>query len=121
MQQTFLAEVASMLFAQYGNDISNLTIVLPSRRARLFFTEALSKLSDKPLWQPEYLAIDDIMCQASSFDKGEKIRLITELYKIYSTHHNESFDKFYHWGGLLALIALIEEGFMPGFGSPLTD
>ena len=101
MQQTFLAEVASMLFAQYGNDISNLTIVLPSRRARLFFTEALSKLSDKPLWQPEYLAIDDIMCQASSFDKGEKIRLITELYKIYSTHHNESFDKFYHWGEVL--------------------
>ena len=101
MQQTFLAEVASKLYEQYGSEISNLTIVLPSRRARLFFTEALSHLTDKPLWQPRYLAIDDIMCQATSLSKGEKIRTITELYKIYSSYHDESFDKFYFWGEIL--------------------
>lgn len=28
-------------------------------------------------------------------------------------------DKFYHWGGLLAFIPLIENGFMPDFGKPL--
>ncbi len=28
-------------------------------------------------------------------------------------------DRFYHWGALLALIALIEEGHMPGFGTDL--
>ena len=101
MHQTFLAEVASKLYEQYGNKISKLAIVLPSRRARLFFTEALSHLTDRPIWQPEYLAIDDIMSEASSFIIGEKIRLISELYKIYSTHHDESFDKFYFWGELL--------------------
>ncbi|MBR2331570.1 MAG: hypothetical protein IKA38_03715, partial [Alistipes sp.] len=72
MHQTFLAEVASKLYEQYGNKISTLTIVLPSRRARLFFTEALSHLTDRPIWQPEYLAIDDIMSEASSFIIGEK-------------------------------------------------
>ena len=30
MQQTFLGEVASKLYEQYGDDISSLTIVLPS-------------------------------------------------------------------------------------------
>lgn len=101
MQQTFLAEVAAKLYEQYGNDISTLTIVMPSRRARLFFSEALSHLSDKPLWQPEYISIDEIMCEASSFTKGDKIRIISELYKIYSQYHNESFDKFYFWGEML--------------------
>ena len=101
MQQTFLAEVATKLFEQYGDNISTLTIVLPSRRARLFFSEALSHLTDKPLWQPEYISIDDIMSEASSYTSGEKIRLITELYKIYSQHHDESFDKFYFWGEML--------------------
>lgn len=28
-------------------------------------------------------------------------------------------DKFYHWGGLLGFMALIEQGFLPGFGQPL--
>lgn len=101
MQQTFLAEVASKLYEQYGNEISTLTIVLPSRRARLFFSESLSHLADKPIWQPEYLSIDDVMSQAASYKKGDKIRIITELYKIYSQHHNESFDKFYFWGEML--------------------
>ena len=98
MQQTFLAEVATKLYEQYGNDISTLTIVLPSRRARLFFSETLSHLADKPLWQPEYISMDDIMSEASSYTLGEKIRLITELYKIYSQHHDENFD---FWGEIL--------------------
>lgn len=101
MRQTFLAEVASKLYEQYHREISSLKIVLPSRRARLFFSEALSQLSDKPLWQPEYLSMDDVTSQATSLKPGEKIRLITELYKIYSKHHNESFDKFYFWGEIL--------------------
>lgn len=27
-------------------------------------------------------------------------------------------DKFYHWGALLCVIALAEEGYIPGFGEP---
>ena len=29
------------------------------------------------------------------------MRLITELYKVYSAYHNEPFDKFYFWGDML--------------------
>lgn len=46
--------------------------------------------------------MDDIMCEASSFEIGNKILLISELYKIYTQHHpSEQFDKFYFWGELL--------------------
>ena len=102
MHQTFLTEVATKLYEQHGAEISSLTLVFPSRRARLFFSDALSKLIDKPIWQPHYISMDDIMCESSTLKVGEKILLITELYKIYSQYHpSEQFDKFYFWGEML--------------------
>ena len=101
MQQSFLAEVATELYNRHGDDISSLTIVLPTRRARLFFSEALSKITDHPIWQPEYMSIDDVMGTATQLKVGSKMRIITELYKIYKLHHDESFDKFYFWGEVL--------------------
>lgn len=102
MQQSFLSEVASNLYRQYRDAISSLTLVFPSRRARLFFSDALALIVDKPIWQPAYISMDEIMCQATSLQAGEKIQLITELYKIYVQHHpTEVFDKFYFWGEML--------------------
>ncbi len=100
--KTFLEEVAEQLYSRHGNDISSLTLVFPSRRARLFLSDALSRLIEKPIWQPHYISMDDIMCQASSYTTGDKVRLITELYKVYVEYHpNETFDKFYFWGEVL--------------------
>lgn len=101
MRHTFLSEVAQQLYNQYGDDISSLTLVFPSQRARLFFSDALAKLVKRPIWQPTYMSMDDIMCSATELISGDKVRIITELYKIYSTHHNEPFDKFYFWGEML--------------------
>ena len=100
--KTFLGEVAEKLYERYDKDISSLTLVFPSLRARLFFSDTLSQLIDKPIWQPHYISMDDIMCQASSIKVGDKIKLITELYKIYAEFHpSETFDKFYFWGEML--------------------
>ena len=102
MQQTFLTEVATNLYRQHGDNISSLTLVFPSRRARLFFSDALAQIIDKPIWQPSYISMDDIMRQATSMQAGEKIQLITELFNIYIQHHpTETFDKFYFWGEML--------------------
>ncbi len=102
MQETFLRQVAEKLYNRYGDDISSLKVVFPSRRARLFFSDALSSLIDHPIWQPRYISMDDIMCHYSTLQVGDKVRLITELYRIYAEFHpSESFDKFYFWGEIL--------------------
>lgn len=102
MQQTFLQEVAEKLYKQYGNSISELTIVLPSRRAQLFFSEALTHIvQGGAIWQPNYVSIDELMCEASSYKLGDKIRIVCELHKIYSNYHKETLDKFYFWGETL--------------------
>ena len=98
---SFLSEIAKSLYERYGDDISSLSILFPSRRARLFFNDALSSIAERPLWQPEWLTIDELMCEISGLKMGDKTRLIAELYKVYSRYHDESFDKFYFWGEML--------------------
>ena len=100
--KSFISEVASRLYERYGDDISSLSILFPSRRARLFFNDELSKIVDQPLWQPEWLTVDELMSEISGLKIGEKTRLIAELFKIYLAHHPSStFDKFYFWGEIL--------------------
>ncbi|MCH5329947.1 MAG: PD-(D/E)XK nuclease family protein [Alistipes sp.] len=99
--QGFLSEVARTLYERYGEDVSSLHLLFPSRRAHLFFTDALSSLSDRPLWQPRRTTIDDLMSEISGLVTGDRIRLIAELYKVYSKYHEEPFDRFYFWGDMM--------------------
>jgi len=98
---TFIEEVALRLYEKYGDDISSLNVVLPSKRARLFFAEALANVALQPIWEPNYTSIDDFMCRMSGLRKADRLRLVAELYGVYSQYHEESFDEFYHWGEVL--------------------
>ena len=98
---TFIEEVALRLYEKYGDGISSLNIVLPSKRARLFFVEALSQVAVRPIWEPKYTSMDELMCRMSKLDKADRLRLVAELHKVYRQYHAEDFDKFYHWGEVL--------------------
>ncbi len=97
----FLAQLAGNLYERYGDEISSLRIVFPSIRARKFFTDALSAIVAQPVWQPEFLSIDEIAEGVAGLRGGDRVRLITELYKVYSRYHDEPFDSFYFWGEVL--------------------
>ena len=99
--RSFIDEVVSSLYGRYGDDISSLNLVFPSRRARLFFSDALSRVTLRPVWQPRFVGINNLMQQISGIVCGDRIKLVTELYKVYSRHHDESFDEFYFWGDML--------------------
>ena len=101
MIKSFIEEVALQLYRKYGDDISSLTLLMPSKRARLFFAEALARVVSRPIWEPLYSSIDELMCSLSDLKKVDKLRLVAELYRVYSKYHEESFDEFYHWGEVL--------------------
>ncbi|HJB84173.1 MAG TPA: PD-(D/E)XK nuclease family protein [Candidatus Alistipes merdigallinarum] len=98
---SFLSEVASYLYNQYGDDISSLKIVFPNRRAQLFFCDALMKKISRPIWQPTFVSIQELMEHISGLHTSDRIKLIVELYKVYSKYHQETFDSFYFWGDML--------------------
>ena len=99
---TFQSELAQALLRRHSNDLSELVVLFPSLRARVFFNDALNALVDRPIWQPTWSTIDEIMERGSGLVRGERIRLISELFKVYSKYHPlESFDRFYFWGDML--------------------
>ena len=98
---SFISTLAASLYERYGDGISSLKMLFPSRRARLFFCDALSRVTLRPVWQPQFLSVDDLMEDIAGIKKGDHIKLVTELYKIYSRYHTESFDAFYFWGDML--------------------
>ena len=99
---TFLQELTTRLLSNHTHDLSQLVLMFPSLRARAFFNDAIQQTSTAPVWQPRCTTIDEIMERGSGLKRGERIRLIAELFKIYHAHHpNESFDRFYHWGDML--------------------
>ena len=80
--------------------------MFPSRRASLFFREALSAEITSPLWCPKTTSIDEIAEQLSGLTTGDRIRMVAELYKIWCAHsatdvEPESFDSFFFWGEML--------------------
>ena len=99
---SFLQELAQRLLNRHSNDLSHLVVMFPSLRARTFFNDAISNIVDTPVWQPSWSSIDEVMERGSKLKRGERIRLISELYSIYVKYHpSETFDKFYFWGDML--------------------
>ena len=101
--KSFLDHVSADLYHKYGSDISKLCLVFPSRRARLFFAESLSKRITQPLWQPESLSITDLIFRWAGQRPTDRLRLLAELYKVYIdlSGQIDSFDRFFHWGETL--------------------
>ena len=82
MNRSFQQELAERLLERHSGDLSSLIMLFPSLRARTFFNNALSQLVTKPTWQPKWTTIDTLMESISGLVRGERIRLITELFKI---------------------------------------
>ena len=101
---TFLDSVAADLYTRYREKISGLCLVFPNRRSRLFFAQSLSRLIDKPLWQPRYNSIEEVVCRAAGGQQpSEPLALLLELYDVYCTvrQTGEPFDRFYFWGDVM--------------------
>lgn len=101
MTDSFLGNVAADLYGRFGDGISSLNILFPNRRSQLFFMDELSKLIDKPLWQPRYVSVDELMERIAGMERMDGTRAVVELYKVWRNYHEESFDRFYAWGEML--------------------
>lgn len=101
--ETFLKIVAEDLREKLGNDMSEVAVVFSNKRASLFFNEYLAMLSDRPMWSPGYLSISELLQSLSVYKAGDQIKLICELYNVFSREmdNGETLDDFYFWGELL--------------------
>ena len=113
----FLEQVAKQIYESCKNDLSRQCVVFPNRRSGLFFMEYLSALSDKPVWAPKTITINELFSRCSDLEIAPTEVLVYELYKIYirldavisrgekkqsdCVKIDETFDSFYFWGEML--------------------
>lgn len=101
---TFLQQVAHSLRQRFGHDFSQVTIVCPNKRARLFLSEYLVKDSEeepsKPIWAPSYLTISELFNSLTSIVVADPIETVCRIYRLYleQTDAEETLDSFYGWG-----------------------
>ena len=98
----FLKETAKQIL-ESGRDLKEITVVLPNRRAGLFFTRYMGELIDEPVWMPEVITIEQLFYRLAGNTPADDLTLIFELYELYRQIQTEpeDFDRFYFWGELI--------------------
>ena len=78
--QTFIEELVQLVKSKYTN-YSELTVILPSKRACLYFSRALIDTGLKNTWLPETITLTDFIEKFYPGKITDKLTLISELYK----------------------------------------
>jgi hypothetical protein len=100
--ESFLRKTAQEILEK-NSSLKDLVIVLPNRRAGLFFLQHLGDLIKTPIWMPETKTIEDVFYQFAGQRPADDLSLIFELYRVYQNLNTdaESFDRFYFWGEMI--------------------
>jgi ATP-dependent helicase/nuclease subunit B len=102
--RTFIDDVITDLIER-EHDLSQLTFVLPSKRAGTFLKEAISKHIKKTIFSPKIVSIEEFVETLSGYQYATNAELLFEFYDVYSKctpkEHIESFDKFSKWAQIL--------------------
>ncbi|MEM9987187.1 MAG: hypothetical protein AAF804_19000, partial [Bacteroidota bacterium] len=105
---SFLDQIVHDLQQEFGDDISSLTLIVPTRRAVTFLKQSLAQAYQKTIWAPAMLSIQDFVRRSVGWQFPDLVPLIFELYQVYVTRMrqedpqwHESFEQFYNWGEML--------------------
>ena len=99
----FLGKVAYNLRENHGKEMDRQIVVLPSRRAGLYLSRFLARLSDKPQWSPMMLTVNELFHSFTDLRPADIETQIFELYSIYKQRFTGemSFDDFWSWGEVI--------------------
>ncbi|WP_294821866.1 PD-(D/E)XK nuclease family protein [uncultured Flavobacterium sp.] len=102
---TFLDKLSGELIARYGNSLSNIVIILPNKRAKVFLVEALKRKLDTTIFAPEIISIEDFIQDVAGIRSVDAIELLFEFYTIYlgltPADKQQPFEIFANWAKTL--------------------
>ncbi|MEH0154153.1 PD-(D/E)XK nuclease family protein [Limibacter armeniacum] len=83
MKEIFLREVAQKVYHQHKEQLSELYIVLPSRRACMYFKQYLGEVMENTIFSPAILSMEGFAKQLSNLQKADGVTLLFELFETY--------------------------------------
>src|SRR5690606_20539956 len=101
---TFIHDVLNLLHSK-NEEISNLTFVLPSKRAGVFLKNEIPQVNKKTIFSPEILSIEEFTSDLSQLKPISNTELLFEFYTVYTelTPEGEAdnFESFSKWAQLI--------------------
>ena len=79
--QAFLEKLVTHLCSKYGDNLDELCIVLPNRRAGLFLKTHCANNLKKTFWSPEVFATEDFVSLLAELEIVDTTTLLFELYE----------------------------------------
>ena len=102
---SFLDKIASVLLDNYSDSLSNTTVVLPNKRAKIFLIEALKNQIDTSILAPKIISIEEFIQDIASIRNVDPIELLFEFYEVYLSiteiPNQQSFELFANWAKTL--------------------
>src|ERR1035437_9362934 len=101
--QSFLFEAISDIYVKEGNQLHDVCIVVPSKRAGIHITKCFGQIIDKPIFLPQITTINELVKQSAGIAVVDSFILVYKLFEVYKHHikTDESFDEFFYWGEML--------------------
>ena len=88
-----------------GENLSQITFILPSKRAGLFLKHQIHKVIDDTIFSPEIISIEDFVEEISHLKTLSNTELLFEFYNTYSAltkaNARDSFEVFSKWAQIL--------------------
>ncbi len=98
--QTFISQVVKKILDS-EKSIENQIIILPSKRAGVFFRDELLRQINHPTWGPKIYTIEDLVAEISELKIVDNIQLLFSFYDVYLKNNvddkHDSFDQFSKW------------------------
>ncbi|SCY03962.1 PD-(D/E)XK nuclease superfamily protein [Flavobacterium anhuiense] len=105
INDSFLQKIASVVIQDYVGKLSEITIVLPNKRAKVFLIEALKNETSKTIIAPQITSIEDFVQDVASIRSVDSIELLFEFYEVYLSitekKNQQSFELFANWAKTL--------------------
>ncbi len=102
---TFLDKIALELMQNYGEQLNDVIVVLPNKRAKIFLIKALKSTVSNNIFAPEIISIEDFIQDISGIRSIDSIELLFEFYDVYLSitekANQQSFELFANWAKTL--------------------
>jgi len=101
---TFLDALVDYLHHTNPNTISDLVVVLPNKRAKVFLVEKLKHKFSNAFFAPQIISIEEFIQELSGIRNIDSIELLFEFYQVYTLlpeDKHQSFEQFSNWAKTL--------------------
>lgn len=101
---SFLNKLSKIIVANYSDNFSDLIVILPNRRAKVFLIDELKKETTQTIFSPEIISIEDFVQDIAGIRSIDSVELLFEFYNVYisiTEKDQESFETFANWAKTL--------------------